>query len=142
MPILRLRVVLVVAVIAFLVPVVGCLLVCRHMALAHYGWALEEGYEPEFVLYTTAPMTKAFSLWLFNGHVQVRVLRNGRKLWVSGYPDPGLYEGPEHPLGEYCWSLNLSQYLEWLSMNKELAELPMPDKEFRDKNWPKCSDLK
>jgi hypothetical protein len=142
MPILRFRVVMVVAVIAFLVPMMGCLLVCRHMALAHYGWAIEEGYKPEFVLFTTTPATKMLALGAFNGHVQATILRDGKRLWIAGAPDPGLYSTADYPLGEYCWTMDLPQYMEWLRENKELTERPMPPEEYRKEHWPKCANLK
>ena len=113
------------------------------MALAHYGWAVEEGYKPEFVIFTTTPITKAWALWMFDGHAQATVWKDGRRLWIAGWPDPVLYETADFPLGKYCWVLDLPGYIEYLGWIKEHLhdEKPLPAEARIEANWPQCKDL-
>ena len=112
--------------IVTIVILTGCA-VCRHRVLSDYGWAVEEGYKPEIVLYTTTPATQAAALWIWNGHTQVSV---GDK-WVSY---GSLWDEPEYPLGTYCWRMNLDQYIEWLSDYKWLSKEPYIERP----EWPRC----
>lgn len=104
----------------------GCT-ICRHKVLSDYAWAVEQGYRPEIVLYTTTPATQAASLWIWNGHTQSRV---GDK-WVLG---SALWEDPEYPLGTYCWSMTIEQYIEWLYGYKESSQKPY----IEQPDWPRC----
>ena len=108
--------------------IMGCM-VCRHEALAHYGWAVENGYQPKIVLYTTTAATRIASLGIWNGHAQVKV---GDK-WIYGNP-PMLHDSPEYPLGKYCWIMNLDQYVDYLKVYKELNSKPYIERE----DWPRC----
>ncbi len=112
--------------ISLIIILSGCAL-CRHRVLSDYGWAVEEGYKPEIVLYTTTPFTQAASLWIWNGHTQVRV---GDK-WVS---DNALWNDPEYPLGTYCWKMTLDQYIDWLYGYKKLSAEPYVERP----EWPRC----
>ena len=117
----------------FLIVVLSLLLtsclVCRHTVLAHYGWAVENGYEPKIVLYTTTTATRIASLGIWNAHVNVKV---GDK-WAYGDP-PSLHDEPEYPLGKYCWEKDLAQYEAYLKRYKELSAMPYVERD----DWPKC----
>ena len=112
--------------ISLIIILSGCAL-CRHRVLSDYGWAVEQGYKPEIVLYTTTPFTQAASLWIWNGHTQVRI---GDK-WLSGNK---LMDEPEYPLGKFCWIMDLDQYIEYLYDYKDLSAMPYIEKA----EWPLC----
>lgn len=129
----------IIAAILFLLS--GCAgnLVCRHNAMAHYAWAVEEHLErPEFVLFTTTTLTNIFSLGLYNAHVQLTVRDgNGQRRWISGGFVVGLSDKPEYLLGKFCWAMDLKQYLEWMTDNRELSKQPFIERA----EWPRCIDL-
>jgi len=107
--------------------------VCRYKALAHYGWAVEEGLRPKIVLYTTTLATRIASLGIWNGHVLLRVEREGKTFWIYGDP-PMLHDEPEYPLGKYCWVMDLNEYVDYLKVYKDLSARPYVER----KDWPAC----
>ncbi|OPY87323.1 MAG: hypothetical protein A4E71_01064 [Smithella sp. PtaU1.Bin162] len=110
---------------------------CRYQAMKNAAWAYEEGYDVEYVMYSTSPV---FSMGMFNAHVQATFKENGRRQWISN--DLGIVSSyPDYPMGEYCWILTSEQYIQWLKKSRELAAMPMPPKEHRDKHWPKTKDV-
>ncbi len=112
--------------VAIIIVLSGCTL-CRHRVLSDYAWAIEQGYRPEIILYTTTPMTQAASLWIWNGHIQVSI---GDK-WLSGNE---LMDDPEYPLGKFCWRMNLDQYMDYLADYKKLSAEPYVER----LEWPRC----
>ena len=114
------------ALIAAIIFLSGCA-ICRHKVLSDYAWAIKQGYKPEIVLYTTTLTTRISALGIWNGHVQART---GDK-WIS---DGELFDRPEHPLGKYCWVMNLDQYIDYLSVYKRLSAEPYIER----LEWPRC----
>ena len=114
------------ALIAAIIFLSGCT-ICRHKVLSDYAWAIEQGYQPEIVLYTATLATRISSLGIWNGHVQART---GDK-WIS---DRGLSDRPEHPLGKYCWVMDLDQYIEYLYAYKRLSAEPYIERP----EWSRC----
>lgn len=104
--------------------------------MANAALIYENGHEPEFVIYTTNPI---ISLGLYNAHVQVTYKENGKRVWMGGYGY--IHDSPEYPVGEYAWIMDINQYIEWLKINRELNKQPLPDKEHRDKYWPKANEV-
>lgn len=96
----------------------------------------ENGHEPEFILYTTNPI---ISLGIYNAHVQATYKVKNRRVWLGGNAQES--DEPTYPMGEYCWILNMQQYIEWLKVNREFSRKPMPSKEHRDKYWPKTREV-
>jgi hypothetical protein len=96
----------------------GCAsgLVCRHRVLTHYGWALEEGYRPEIVVYETSRTVQLMSLGMYDRHAQVRIKRAaGRFVWLD---DNGLRvtmsETPTYVPGRQ-WVFTLAEYMSFMS---------------------------
>jgi len=107
-------------IIALLIAVnmlLGCnALVCRYRVMSHYAWAIEEGYSPEIITYEVSP---AWSMGIWDRHIQVRVKQDGQYLWVD---DSGetftLSNNPAFPIGEHYWKFTLPEYVDFLSKYK------------------------
>lgn len=95
----------------------GCSsLICRYSVMSHYAWAIEEGYKPEIIVYQ---VSAAWSMGVWDRHIQIRVKKDGRYLWVD---DTGgaytLSQSAAFPLGKHYWKFTVQEYMDFLSHYK------------------------
>lgn len=91
-------------------------LVCRYRVMSHYAWAVEEGYKPEIITYQVSP---AWSMGVWDRHIQVRVKKGDQYLWVDDSGEAfSLSERPAFPIGEHYWKFTLPEYVDFLSKYK------------------------
>lgn len=95
----------------------GCsALLCRYQVMSHYAWAVEEGYTPEIITYEVSP---AWSLGVWDRHIQVRVKKDDRYLWVDNAGESfSLSSESAFPIGEHYWKFTLPEYVDFLSKYK------------------------
>jgi hypothetical protein len=124
--------------------IMGCnALVCRYKVMSHYAWAIEEGYKPEIITYEVSP---AWSMGVWDRHVQVRIRKDDEYLWVDDSGESfSLSRDPAFPIGEHYWKFTLPEYVDFLSKYKSYVarNRTLASDEYRAllKDAPRSADM-